>query len=150
MDGLTIFDWAFIVSACMFNLLIAGIFLAQKFKHEKLTKFFGVTWLLLFFPLLIVFISYFSQGKPAWVLICLGVVSLYMLVEFLLDYVFKFDFRKRWRTHAPYIVLEYAALFSLVWIAIDLNPTLGWVVSTCFWILLGSLIFLYAGKKKKD
>ena len=37
-------------------------------------------------------------------------VFLYMLVEWLLDYVFKIDFRTKWSRHIPYIVLEYVAL----------------------------------------
>ncbi|HKJ27379.1 MAG TPA: hypothetical protein VJ965_07060 [Anaerolineales bacterium] len=148
MDSLTAFDWVFIISAALFNLLIAGIFIAQKFNNETYTKNFGIAWLLLFFPLLAAFIGFLVNGKPAWVFICLGVVFVYMLVEFLLDYVFKFNFRKSWLTHAPYIVLEYAALFSLIAIAIDINKPLSWVVAACFWLLMGSLIFLYAGKKK--
>ena len=150
METLTFFDWTFIITACLFNLLIAGIFIAQKFNNEKLTKTIGSYWLLLFIPLLAVFISYALKGKPAWVLICLGVVGFYMLVELLLDYVIHFDFRERWITHVPYILLEYAALFSLIAIAIDVNETLGWVVSACFWISMASLIYLYAGKKRRN
>jgi hypothetical protein len=150
MESVTFFDWIFILSASLFNLLIAGIFLAQKFKKDQLTKKLGKTWLALFFPLLAVFIRYLIDGKQTWVLVCFGVVFFYMLVEFLLDNIWEYDFRKSWNTHAPYIVLEYSALFSLIAIAIAIDQILGWVVSICFWILMGSLIFLYAGKKRKQ
>lgn len=142
------YDWIFAGSAVLFNLLIAGIFIAQKYKHERFTKILGVSWLLLFFPLLAVFFNYNALKKPSWVLLSLAIVFVYMLVEFNLDYVIKFDFRKRWSTHAPYIILEYAALFGLIAIAIYINETLGWIVSISFWILMGCLIFLYAGNKK--
>ena len=76
-------------------------------------------------------------------MISFGLVFLYILVEFLLDKVLKFDFRRRWSTHAPYIVLEYIALYSLIHIAFDIDRTWGYLVSISFWILLASLIYVY-------
>lgn len=143
------YDWAFIITAILFNLLIAGIFILQKHKKERLTRVFGISWLGLSIPLLVVFTNYLAVGKPLWVLVCFGIVFFYLVVELLLDYILNVDFRARWITHAPYILLEYAALFGLVAIAIDINQTLGWIVSASFWILMGSLIFLYAGRKRK-
>ena len=91
-----------------------------------------------------------SIGRDKWVLIGFGFVLLYMLVELLLDYVFKIEFREKLITHIPYIILEYIALFALIGISIDLNQTWGWVISISFWILMASLIYLYRGGKPKE
>lgn len=146
---MTVFDYVFVISAILFNLLIAGLFIAQKRGRPKRIRALGITWLLLAFPLGFVFVNYIIIGREQWIIICFALVFLYMLVEFLLDYVFKIDFRKRWITHIPYIILEYTALFSLIFIATDIHSTWGWVVGICFWFLLGSLIYLYIGKKKE-
>ena len=147
---LSIFDWLFFFSAVLFNLLIAGIFILQKQQKEQFTRVLGKLWLSLAFPLMVAFIHSMTAGKPSWVLVCFGLVFLYMLVEWMLDFILKIKFRSRWITHAPYILLEYAALFSLIAIAIHIHPTLGWIVSAAFWFLMGSLIYLYAsGKRKK-
>jgi hypothetical protein len=146
---ISVVDWIFIISAVLFNLLIAGIFILQKHKNPRLTRYLGVSWLCLAIPLMVVFFNYLSIGKPTWIIICFGVVFFYMVVELLLDYILKIDFRARWITHTPYILLEYAALFSLIAISIDIHPTLGWIVAAAFWILMGSLIYLYAGGKRK-
>ena len=69
-----------------------------------------------------------------------------MLVELLLDYVFKVDFRSKPITHVPYIILEYVALFSLIRIAFEIDRAWGTVVAICFWILMGSLVYLYWDK----
>lgn len=143
------YDWIFILTAILFNLLIAGIFILQKHKRERLTRVLGISWLCLAVPLLVVFFQYLGAGKPAWVLVCLGLVFLYMGIELLLDYLLKLDFRTRWITHVPYIILEYAALFSLIALSIEIDSTLGWIVSASFWVLMGSLIYLYAGQKRK-
>ena len=145
---MTLFDLIFVFSAVIFNLLIAGIFVAQKQGREKLVRRFGVTWLLVAIPLTIVYVRYWMLDKAAWIMIYFSFILFYMLVEWLLDYVFKYDFRARKITHIPYILLEYVALFGLIGISFEINKTWGFVVTASFWLLLGCLIYLYAGKRK--
>jgi len=140
---LSTIDLMFVLSAVAFNLLITATLIAQKLGREKLVRTFGVLWLWLIVPLALTFVAYWQAGRVIRITLYFGLVFLYMLVEFLLDYIFKFDFRAKAATHVPYILLEYAALFSLIAIAFDIDPRWGWVVSICFWILMGSLIFLY-------
>lgn len=140
---LSTFDLMFVLSAAAFNLLIAAIFIAQKLGREKLVKACGIVWLWLIIPLALVFVAYWQVGREMRVMLYLGFVILYMLVEFMLDYIFKFDFRAKAATHVPYILFEYVALFSLIAIAFNIDPRWGWVVSICFWIMMGGLVFLY-------
>lgn len=144
-----VIDLLFVVTAVAFNLLIAALFIASKKLHRKLMRVLGIAWLSLVIPLAGVFVFYALVGKNAAVLLALGGVFLYMLVEWLLDYVFKIDFRAKWSWHIPYIILEYVALFSLISIAFSIDRVAGSVVSISFWILMGSLIYLYAGRKKQ-
>lgn len=144
MPSIKWFDWLLVLSALAFNLIIAALFIAQKRGATDLVDKLGRAWLLLAIPLLVVLIAYLGQGKPVWVWVAFGVVLAYMLAEFLLDYVFHFDFRAQWSTHIPYIILEYAALFGLIALTTAVNKTLGWIVGGSFWVLMGSLIYLYA------
>ena len=148
---MTAMDFMFVLSAVAFNLLIAAIFIAQKLEREKLVRTFGILWLWLIVPLALAFVSYWQAGREMRILVNFGFVFFYMLIELLLDYVFKFDFRSRPITHVPYIFLEYVALFSLIVIAFDIDRTWGITVTICFWILMDSLVFLYWNKifKKK-
>ena len=143
---LNTFDWMFILSAMAFNLLIAAIFIAQKLGREKLVRTLGILWLWLILPLALAFVSYWQAGRETRILVSFGLVFFYMLVELLLDYVFKVDFRARAITHVPYIILEYVAIFSLIVIAFYVHRGWGWVVAICFWVLMGSLVFLYWDK----
>jgi len=146
---LDVFDLLFVLAAVAFNLLIAALFIASKKMHLKWMRAFGTAWLLLAVPLAIVFVHDLREGKDAVILLAFGGVFLYMLVEWLLDYVFKIDFRSKWSRHIPYIVLEYVALFGLIGIAFSIDRVAGYIVSISFWILMASLIYLYAGKKKQ-
>jgi len=142
----SIFGILFGLSAVAFNLLIAAILIAQKLGREKLVRTLGLLWLGLLFPLTLAFISFRQTTQDARILLYFGIVFLYMLVELLLDYVFKLDFRHKSITHVPYILLEYLALFSLIAIAFETDPRWGWAVAICFWILMGSLVFSYWDK----
>ena len=139
-------DLIFTISAVLFNLLIASIFIAQKHNKEGLVRIFGISWLCLVLPLGIVFVTYLRGERIEGVTISFVFIFLYMFVELLLDYILKFDFRADARTHVPYIILEYLALFSLIWLAFLINPVIGYLVAICFWLLMASLIYLYWDK----
>lgn len=143
-----VYDWVFVLCAAAFNLLIAGIFVAQKKGRHKMTRTLGILWLGLAIPLSIVFVRYLVIGRETWITIYFVCILLYMLVELLLDYVFKVDFRRRNVTHIPYIVLEYIALFGLIGISFAIDRVWGVVVSVTFWMLLACLVYLYWGGKR--
>jgi hypothetical protein len=149
MSKLDVFDLVFVITAVAFNLLIAGIFIADKKQHPRLIRTLGMTWLLLAIPLAIVFIHNLLAGQELWIIVCFGGVFLYMLMELLLDYVLKIEFRKKPSLHIPYIILEYIALFGLIGISFSVDKTWGYVVSISFWMLMASLIYLYWSGKKK-
>ena len=144
-----VFELLFVITAVAFNLLIAALFVASKKMRRNLMKALGVAWLSLAIPLAIVFVHYLLDGREAAVLLAFGGVFLYMLVEWLLDYALKIDFRSKPSRHVPYIILEYIALFGLIGIAFSTDQVAGYVVSISFWILMASVIYLYAGKKKQ-
>jgi len=139
----------FLIKSNAFNLLIAGIFIAQKKERPKVTKTIGIVWLLLAIPLAIVFVNYLTESRDLWIMICFGFIFLYMFLELLLDFVLKIEFREKPITHVPYIIMEYIALFSLIAISTDIDQTWGYIVGISFWILMASLVYLYWDKIKR-
>jgi hypothetical protein len=148
MSPIDPFDLVFLLAALAFNLLIAGIFIADRLGRPKLIRLFGLLWLSLALPLAIVFVRALAAGREVWIVVCLGLVLFYMAVEWLLDYVFKLPFRQKLYLHVPYIILEYVALFSLIGVAFSIDRIWGWAVSITFWVVMASLIYLYAGRRK--
>ena len=141
------FDLIFLVAALAFNLLIAAILVADKLQRPRLIQVFGLIWLSLALPFAAELVRHLGSGRDPWIPVGLGLVLVYIAVEGLLDYVLKIPFRQKLYLHVPYIVLEYIALFSLIRIAFSIDRLWGWAVSIAFWILLASLIYLYAGRK---
>ena len=144
---LDLFDLIFVITAVLFNGCIIGVFIAQKKGRTKLVRTFGTIMLSLVVPLVAVFVNYWTENRPLWIMIYLGFIFLYILVEWLLDYVFKIAFRQRLITHVPYIILEYVALFGFIGIAFAIDRTWGFIVSISFWMAMGSLIYMYWGQK---
>ena len=145
MDG---FDLVFVLAAVIFHLSIVGVYIAQKRGRDKLVRAFGSVTVLLGIPLLIVFGHYIASGEPSWKLVSFGFIFLYLLVEFLLDFVFKIEFRKKALPHALYIILFYIAIIGFIRMSFAVNNSWGYAVSVAFWILLGALIYNLAGRRK--
>jgi len=137
------------ISAVAFNLLIAGIFVAQKKGDIRMIRTLGPIVIALSLPFGYVLYRYLMRGGNVWVRVALTVVLAYQLVELLMDYILKIDFRSKWVTHVPYILLEYAAFAGLIYTAFSISEFWGWTVSVTFWISMTALVYLMMGRKNK-
>ncbi len=148
--SISVFDWVFIASGIIFFLSIIVILIYMKKDRLEIVKKIGVVMLSLMIPLSLVFINYLLIGQELWIIIYMILILAYLVVELLLDIIFKIDFRTKWSRLIPYIVLEYAACFGFIGISFDIDANLGWLMTILFWAMLVSLIYLYSGKKKKN
>jgi FtsH-binding integral membrane protein len=70
-----------------------------------------------------------------------GVILFYLALELLLDYVLRIPFREILALHVPYIVVFYAALFSMIGVSFEKNKKMGFAVIVTFLILMGCLTY---------
>lgn len=145
---MSVFDLVFVLCAVIFHILIIGIYITSRYDRVKLRTTFGKITIGLGIPLLAVLASYALEGRPLRVLIYLAVILLYLIVELLLDFILKIEFREKPILHIPYIVLFYFACFSFIAISFTISNGWGYAVSVSFWGVLISLIFLLRGRKK--
>lgn len=145
-----LYGWLFFISGVVFFISISGVFISVAREKKRLLRGFGVTTILLLIPLIIVFIDYLVIGQELMRYIYIIIIFAYLIVELLLDFILRIEFREKTPTHVPYIILEYAACFAFIFNTIEINVVLGWIVSICFWAMLASLIYYIAIKKKKE
>jgi hypothetical protein len=82
------------------------------------------------------------QGKgEKRTIISNGIVIFYLFLELLLDYVLKIPFREILAIHVPYIVVFYAAVFSMIGVSFEKNKKMGSAVIVTFLILMGCLMY---------
>ena len=142
------FNWIFGVSAVAFNLLIAGIFIATRYGRMQAVRKIGSGIVALGIPFGFVLAHTLMTGNNLYVRVALAVVLAYILSELVMDFILKYDFRAKWTTHVPYILLEYAAFIGLIYVAFTISEYWGWAVSVTFWVAMGALIYYFKGKKK--
>ena len=144
-----LFDWIFIISSLVFFSSIICVFFLTAHGKEDKVKVFGIILFIMIFPLILVMINYIIVGRDVRFLIFLSLILFYLVLEFLLDQVFKIDFRSKTSRHIPYIIVEWAACFSFLFGALRLDYTWGWIVSIFFFAFIAALIYNIVERKRK-
>jgi hypothetical protein len=143
------FEGLFIISAFVFFISMISALLLMAYNKLRTVKVFG--WILFVLMLIIftILIDFIVLGKDLKFIVYSILIISYLLAEFLLDMVFKIDFRSKISRHLPYILLEYAACFSFVFGVLSINLIQGWIISFLFWAFLGVLIYYLIMQRKR-
>jgi len=138
-------DILFLVSAVIFNISVSGVYLTSKFNNDFLLQTFGAIVVLLLIPFTISLIGYLKKKSEKKIIISLVIILLYLVLEIVFDYILKIPFRDILALHIPYIMVFYAAAFSIIGVSFNINKKMGFIVLTTFLILIGCLIYMYIG-----
>jgi hypothetical protein len=138
-------DITFVFSAVIFNILVSVVYISTKFDLMALLQISGFIIISLIVPFAITLRGYLMEKAEKKVIISNSVILLYLLLELLLDYVLKIPFRDILALHIPYIIVFYAAEFSMMSVSFNINRKAGFVVAVTFCILIGCLAYLYLG-----
>ena len=138
-------DIIFIISSIIFNNLVSILYIATKFGNMELMQVIGIIILFLIIPFTITLIGYIMEKEGKKIIISLVVILFYFFLEILLDYILIIPFREILAIHIPYVIVFYAAVFSMLGVTFDKNKKMGFVVLVTLFILLGCLIFRYMG-----
>ncbi|MFW9951947.1 MAG: hypothetical protein ACFFKA_17655 [Candidatus Thorarchaeota archaeon] len=143
------FEWMFIISGFIFFISMISALIFMVNDKKKTVLIIGVILAVLMVPIIAVLINFLIVGNKIDFIIYTILIFCYLLAEFLLDRIFKIDFRSKISLHVPYIILEYAACFSFVFGILKLDLTMGWIISIFFWGFLGVLVYYLIMQKKK-
>lgn len=144
------FDWIFIISGFIFFISMISALLLMANKKMKTVLIVGVILVVLILPIITILINYIVVGKDLRLILYLILILFYLVTEFLLDRVFKIDFRSKLSTHIPYIILEWTAAFSFLYGAIVLDKVIGWIIAVPFWAFIGALIYYLIKQRKAN
>ena len=120
------------------NLLLIGIFLARAKGHPRVEWVLGLIFVSLILPVAVAVILNATRKREWWTVALPLLLILFCLVELLLDYILKLDFRNTalcW----PYIALYYLALLGMIGYSFSLGKAYGFItLSTYFLGLLAT------------
>jgi hypothetical protein len=134
-------DLVFICASVILNVSVSSVYVVTKLGDSALTQVFGGIAVSMIVPFTITLLGYVRGKEKKKTIISNGIVLFYLLFELLLDYVLQIPFREILAIHVPYIVVFYAALFSMMAVSFEKNKRLGYVVIATFWILIGCLVY---------
>ena len=138
-------DIIFVFSAVIFNILVSGVYVSTKLDLTALLQISGLIIISLIVPFTIALRGYMKKEAEKKIIISNMVVLLYLFLELVLDYILKIPFREIMAIHVPYIIIFYAAEFSMMSVSFYINRKAGFVVAITFCILIGCLAYLYLG-----
>ena len=123
------------VIANLNNLILVGIFLARLLRY-----WLGVLFLLSIFPIAWMLYKSFSANTGTLYFIQLSLMMAFLIVEFILDYYLKIDFRHNRNILIPYVTLFYASLGGMIGVAGRCGKT--WTIITVITFLSVTIISL--------
>jgi len=134
-------DIIFICSSIIFNISVSVLYIAAKLDNMLLVQVSGAAVLSLIIPFIITLLGYLKEMAKKRTIISHFFILFYLFLELLLDYILEIPFREILAIHVFYIIVFYAAMFSMIGVSFDKNRKMGSAVIITFLILIGSLIY---------
>jgi hypothetical protein len=141
MNMSKLMDIIFICSSIIFNISVSVLYIATKLGNMVLVQVSGAIVLSLIIPFTITLLGYMKEKAEKRTIISHVFILFYLFLELLLDYILKIPFREIVAIHVPYIIVFYAAMFSMIGVSFDKNRKMGFVVTITFLMLIGCLIY---------
>ena len=134
-------DTIFICSSIVFNISVSALYVATKLGNMVLAQACGAIVISLIVPFTTTLLGYVREKAKKRTIISHVFILLYLSLELLLDYILKVPFREILAIHVLYIIVFYAALFSMIGVSFEKNKRMGSVVIVTFLILMGCLVY---------
>jgi len=129
------------ITAIAFFVSVSLVFVFRLLGRPRTGYWLGIFELLLAIPLIYLLIKSPSEGRPMLYYIQIGAILLWLLVELLLDFVFKIDFRQvRWMV-ITYVVLFFAGAGGLLGIASNAGTAVK-IIAIILFLVMAVLTFV--------
>ena len=132
-------DVVFVYSSVIFNILVSALYIGAKLGDIVLVQIFGGAVISLMVPFSITLLGYLREKATKRTIISNGIILFYLFLELILDYILRIPFREILEIHVVYIIVFYAALFSMIGVSLEKNKKIGYVVVITFLILMACL-----------
>jgi len=134
-------DIIFICSSVIFNISVSALYIATKLGDILLLQVCGIIVISLIVPFTITLLGYMREKAKKRTIISHVFILFYLSLELFLDYILKIPFREMLAIHVPYIIVFYAALFSMIAVSFEKDKKMGSLVIVTFLILIGCLVY---------
>jgi hypothetical protein len=134
-------DIVFVCSSVVFNISVSALYIAAKLGDVVLVQVCGGVVISLIVPFSITLLGYVREKAKKRTIISHVFIIFYLSLELFLDYVLRIPFREILAIHVPYIIVFYAALFSMVGVSFEKDRKMGSVVIVTLLVLMVCLTY---------
>jgi hypothetical protein len=134
-------DLILFLVANLVNLLIIGIMLSRPFGLKRLERILGVGAVACAVPAGLALLLNAMGGREWWAILLPALFVAYLVLELILDYVLRLDFRHT-RLLWPYLLVYYVALNAMIGYTFLVNEAFGFVTLATY--LLGLVATWYS------
>lgn len=128
-------DLLVFIMANLVNVLLIGIFLSRARGMPRLEYYLGLILIILVLPLVWVVMFNLRHARPGWSVWLPIPLIIFLLIELVLDYFLKSDFRHGaglW----PYLFFFYTGLLGMMGYSFAVNKTWGFITLVTYFLNL--------------
>jgi len=137
-DSIQVSNLVGAIVANLINMLIMSVFIARLCNKPKIEYWFGIILVLCIVPLFYLSISAIGFKRPFLYFIQIGLMIAYIVVELILDYILKVDFRHNQSIVIPYIILFFSGTGGMIGVASHAGKV--WIIVTVISFLLMTIL----------
>lgn len=122
------------------NILLIFLFLSRIYKYPWIEYWLGIVFMLSIVPLAYMWIKAIESKRAIIYFVQLSLMIAFIVVEFILDYLLKLEFRQNQNYVIPFLILFYASLGGMI--GISSHSGKQWAVITVITFLLMTTVSL--------
>ena len=121
------------------------VFIARLNDRPRLESSFGIISFISAIPLIYLLITAPQHNREVLYYIQVGLMLLWILVEIIIDYILKLDFRQNIKWVIPYVMLFFAGAGGMLGVAALAGS--GWMIAAVVLFLLMAVLAFYQRAK---
>ena len=145
MDNRIIDTGVFLI-ANFFNLIMTVIFIFRVKKKKRVEYILGLILTILAIPLLVAVIFNIINKRDFWFVLLPIIFFFFLVLEFILDYVLKLNFRETFLLW-PYLLVYYVSLMGMIGYSFMINRTYGFITLITYFLQLFATWYSYSKVK---
>ena len=122
------------ITANLNNFLLSGIFISRIYNKRRIEYWLGIFFIFTIIPLIFLLVEAITFERSLLYFIQIILMIAFIILELILDYIIKPDFREKKKTLIPYITLFYASTGGMIGVAGQSGKT--WSIITINTFLL--------------
>jgi len=128
------------------NLAAALLLIARVRGAVRIERDLGLAIVVMIVPVFLGIAHNIAAGRELWTILLPSLLLLFLLVELLLDYILKLEFRYT-RLLGPYLLTYYLGLMAMIGYSFGIGDVFGFVTLATYFINLAATGYSYSRVK---